>query len=167
MASCATCGSTILFGATKVGALQFCNAGCQSKGHLHILAAQVSDYEAYGFARRIHAGPCPKCAGPGPVDNHMSYRVWSAFIVTQWQSRSHITCRACGIKAQLGDIGYSALLGWWGFPWGILMTPVQIIRTFIGIAKPPKQSEPSAKLVQASKFEIAAMTAQSSTSAPA
>lgn len=164
MASCATCGSTILFGATKVGALSFCHAGCQAKGHLLVRAAQVPEAEAYAWARRIHAGRCPACAGPGPIDNHRSYRVWSAFIVTQWHSRSHIVCRSCGVKAQLGDIAYSAVLGWWGFPWGLVMTPVQIVRTLAGLAAPPKGSEPSAALIQASKLELGA---QAAASAPA
>lgn len=164
MASCATCGSTILFGATRVGALSFCNVGCQAKGHLLVRAAQVPEAEAYAWARRIHAGPCPVCAGPGPIDNHRSHRVWSAFIVTQWHSRSHIVCRSCGVKAQLRDMAYSAVLGWWGFPWGLVMTPVQILRTLGGLASPPKGSEPSAALIQASKLELAA---QASAATPA
>lgn len=167
MASCATCGTTILFGGTREGSFRFCNAACQAKGDLLIRAAQVPEAEAYGWARQIHAGPCPQCSGPGPVDNHMSHRVWSALIMTQWQSRPHISCRSCGVKAQLADVAYSLVLGWWGFPWGLIMTPVQIGRTCFSMAFPPKPSEPSSRLIQASRFELASRMAPPSATTPA
>ena len=167
MASCATCGTTILFGGTKDGYLRFCNSTCQSKGFLLSRAAQVPESEAYGAARQIHAGPCPKCSGSGPVDIHMSYRVWSALIMTQWQSRSQISCWSCGVKSQLGNIVFSAVVGWWGFPWGLIMTPIQIIRTLVALTSPPKPTEPSHKLIQASKLQIASTMAAPSALTPA
>ena len=86
MASCAYCGSTILFGGQTVGNMRFCNARCRSKGRVAQLAAQVSDGEARSLAIRIHGGLCPRCSSSGPVDVHTSYRVWSAVVLTQWQS---------------------------------------------------------------------------------
>ncbi len=167
MASCATCGTTILFGGTKDGSLRFCNTNCQSKGAMLSRAAQVSDSEAFGHARRLHTGPCPKCSGSGPVDIHMSYRVWSALVMTQWQSRSQISCRSCGVKSQLGNIAFSAVLGWWGFPWGLIMTPIQIIRTLFVLVSPPNPIEPSPKLIHASKLQIATTMAVPSAMTPA
>lgn len=156
MASCATCGTTILFGGTKDGGLRFCNAFCQTRGLLLSRAAQVPDSEAFSLARTIHAGPCPKCSGQGPVDIHLSYRIWSALVMTQWQSRSQISCRSCGMKSQLGNLALSAVVGWWGFPWGLIMTPVQVIRNLLVLVSPPNPAEPSSKLIQDSRLQIAA-----------
>ena len=34
-------------------------------------------------------------------------------------------------------------LGWWGFPWGLLMTPIQIVRNFAGLFSSPDPDTPS------------------------
>ena len=159
MASCASCGTTILFGGTKVGTLQFCNAKCLEKGNSLAEAAQriaqVPDSEAINYARRIHAGLCPKCSGNGPIDIHTSYLVWSALIMTKWQTKSQISCRPCGVKSQASNLLLSTLVGWWGFPWGLIMTPVQIIRNILVLVSPPNPSEPSQMLIQESRIQIA------------
>jgi len=62
------------------------------------------------------------------------------------RSRPLICCRSCGVKSKLGSTAYSALLGWWGFRWGILITPLQIVRNFGGMFTAPDPSQPSAKL---------------------
>src|SRR5712692_9519771 len=131
MASCAYCGTTILFGGARQGELRFCNSKCQSKGGVLSVAARVPEGAAQNLALQIHAGLCPRCKGAGPVDVHTSYRVWSALIVTQWQSFPQVTCRRCAVKSQVGNLAFSALLGWWGFPWGLLVTPVQVVRNVV------------------------------------
>lgn len=167
MASCATCHSFILFGGTRDGGLRFCGAACQAKGQLLARAAQVSEGEARQLARALHAGRCPKCSGPGPVDVHRSYRVWSALILTQWQTRSQVSCRRCGVKAQAGNLALSAVAGWWGFPWGLLMTPVQILRNAWQLASPPSPVEPSPYLVQDARLQLAAQSLRAQTAAAA
>ena len=37
-------------------------------------------------------------------------------------------------------------LGWRGFPWGLILTPVQITRNIIGMCAGPDPSRPSAEL---------------------
>ena len=81
---------------------------------------------------KLWQGQCPKCHGPGPVDLYKSFRVHSLVFMTQWKTLPQIACRSCGRKAQLTDALYSLALGWWGFPWGLLMTPVQIGRNIAG-----------------------------------
>ncbi|MDM8544830.1 hypothetical protein QUF90_27500 [Desulfococcaceae bacterium HSG9] len=41
---------------------------------------------------------------------------------------------------------FSFLLGWWGFPWGLIMTPIQVVRNIVEIFKAPDGSQPSEKL---------------------
>jgi hypothetical protein len=38
------------------------------------------------------------------------------------------------------------VLGWWGFPWGLILTPVQITRNIAGMCKGPDSSKPSDNL---------------------
>jgi hypothetical protein len=155
MAACANCGTTILFGGVKAGELRFCNANCQSKGHLLSAATRVPDDVAIEFARKIHSGDCPRCQGPGPVDVHNAYWVWSALAFTRWGSQQQVSCRRCAAKTQAGKLAFSSVLGWWGFPWGLFWTPVQVARNAMALASPPNPAEPSARLVQIARVHLA------------
>lgn len=146
MTKCDYCGTTILFGGQAEGPLRFCNATCSSKGVLVRASMALPDSTVQQQTWSIHQGTCPVCTGPGPVDVHTSYRVWSALIVTQWSNHPRVSCRSCGVKAKLGDTLLSALVGWWGFPWGLIMTPVQIGRNVVGMASSPDHSKPSPQL---------------------
>jgi hypothetical protein len=96
--------------------------------------------------RAIHRGRCPRCSGHGPVDVHTSHWVWSAVFFTRWGSCSHICCRKCGRIEQVKAGLSSFVLGWWGFPWGLLMTPIQIIQNLVGLLSGPSDSTPSENL---------------------
>lgn len=90
------------------------------------------------------------------MDVQTSYRVWSAVLVTSWRSRPQICCRACGVKSKLGDALFSAVLGWWGIPWGFLVTPVQVTRNLAGLASAPHPSEASDQLHKLVALNLAA-----------
>ena len=118
MAKCAYCGTTILFGGKRDGDLRFCNQKCFQKSDVVRFAQRLPDDVVQKEAATVHQGTCPRCQGPGPVDVHVSYRVWSAIHVTQWSSRPQISCRSCGVKSKVRDMLYCLALGWWGVPWG-------------------------------------------------
>jgi hypothetical protein len=155
MATCDSCGTTILFGGVKQGDLRFCNATCQSNGHLLAAAELVPDDVALEFARQMHQSNCPKCQGPGPVDVHNAYWVWSALAFTRWGSQQQISCRGCAVKTQAGKLALSSVLGWWGFPWGLIFTPVQVGRNVMAIVSPPNRNVPSAKLIKIARVHLA------------
>ena len=46
-------------------------------------------------------------------------------------------------EAQLGGVVYSLLLGWWGVPWGLVMTPVQVWRNLAGLRLEAERAHPS------------------------
>ena len=167
MANCSYCGSTILFGGRQDGELRFCNARCQEKGVLVRFAREIPGPLVDDAARSTHAGSCPKCHGPGPVDVHVSFRVWSALILTSWSSRPQVSCSSCGWKAKLGDALFCLGLGWCGFPWGLIFTPVQIGRNLIGIANPPDRARPSDKLRNLVSVQLAASALQRQQQVPA
>jgi len=159
MAKCDYCGTTILFGGRRQGDLRFCNDRCQKAGVLIAISRQLPESLVQQTIWETHRGVCPKCGGPGPIDVHTSYRVWSALLITSWKSRLHVSCRSCGVKAQLIDAGFSLALGWWGFPWGLVVTPIQIGRNLVGAASGPDPSQPSAKLEKAVRIRLASQAA--------
>src|SRR4051794_18538215 len=122
MAKCAYCGTTIAFGGVREGELRFCRKACRDKAHLSAPSTQLPEEFVWEKAAEVHAGACPKCGGAGPVDLRTSYSVWSALVLTRWSQKSELCCRSCGRKAQLQAAAMSAALGWWGFPWGFIIT---------------------------------------------
>ena len=154
MATCAYCGETIVFGGLKAGPFRYCNAKCQDKARVAAAASPVSEEAITVLAQQIHSGPCPRCQGPGPVDVHMAYWAWSALAFTRWGNRKQVSCRRCAVKRQAGRLIQSALFGWWGFPYGLLITPVQVWRTASHMMFPPSPTGPSAKLHEVARSHL-------------
>jgi hypothetical protein len=155
MAACNACGTTILFGGATVGEARYCNARCAQRGQLLLISRRIAPDVVTGAVSKVFHGACPKCKGPGPVDVHTSYRVYSVLIMTRWQSLPLIACRSCGVKAQLGDALFSLVLGWWGFPWGLIMTPVQVTRNIAGAIRNRTEAGPSPELETAVRVWLA------------
>lgn len=147
MAQCSNCGSTILFGGKKAGEYRFCSKKCLSVGQYMLIADQIPEEVVSEAVRNTHNGSCPKCRRDnGLVDVHTSYKVWSALYMTSWVNTPQVSCKSCGIKSQLSGVLYSLILGWWGIPFGIIMTPVQIGKNIMAIFKSADADEPSEKL---------------------
>ena len=156
MAKCAYCGTTLLFGGKSHGNLRFCNDKCLSNGQVLLVAQEVPDEMVKAQAREIHSGLCPVCRGrSGPVDVQTSHKVISFVLMTSWSSTPRISCRSCGRRAQLGATLYSLFLGWWGFPFGLLMTPVQITKNIAGMLRSSDSMSPSPQLEQMVRLNIA------------
>lgn len=155
MAKCSYCSGTIVFGGEREGELRFCNKNCLENGRVIIAAEQVPLDLVEDWAAKIHQGNCPKCNGSGPVDVQTSYTVWSFFILSSWNSKAEVCCNTCGYKKKTWGLISSMVLGWWGFPWGIIMTPIQVIRNIIGFFKGANQEGASDQLKQIAKLQIA------------
>lgn len=140
MSNCHNCGKSILFGGHKLDGRVYCGAACARTHHLWMAADRVPTHVLQQFIEQWRQGPCPKCKQQnGPIDVHHAHRVHSFVLMTQWHTRQHISCRSCGRKEQLGSTLYSVMLGWWGLPWGLLVTPMQIARNIAGLAAPKKE----------------------------
>ncbi len=147
MHSCAHCGTTVLFGGTAVNGVRYCNQRC-ALNDSQLRAAQAVPEEVVRRAlHEVVEGDCPVCHGPGPVDAFTSHYVLSMIVATRWSNRPRLSCRACATKAQLGGVAYSFFLGWWGVPWGLVLTPVQIGRNLVGLARQANPHQPSPLLV--------------------
>ena len=150
----------ILFGGKREGNLRFCNDQCYQSALLVRLAEKINPAVIQQQLGEVHQGKCPRCQGRGPVDVHKAHRVWSALVLTSWSSRPELSCRGCAVRRQLGAIVFSGALGWWGFPWGIIFTPVQVIRNIVEMAGGPNSSQPSPLLERAVRMHAAATLAE-------
>jgi hypothetical protein len=159
MTKCDYCGSTIVFGGAREAGRCFCNDRCRKQGVLLSIAEQFPPEMVQQRVKEVHQGSCPNCRGHGPIDVHTSHRVWSAVYLTSWSSRPQVCCRSCGTKRELGDAAFSLVLGWWGVPWGLIMTPVQVVRNLSGVFGGPDPARPSAQLEKFVRMTLAAQAA--------
>jgi hypothetical protein len=146
MTKCGYCGSTIIMGGVRAGDQRFCNNKCRQNAYVLSITKNVPPDVLDRKVEEVWRGNCPKCRGLGPIDVHKVYEVWSAFVLTRWTTKAQISCHSCAIKRQLGGAAFSLVFGWWGFPWGLVLTPVQITRNIIGMSRGPDHSKPSDNL---------------------
>ena len=156
MAKCSFCNSTIILGGVRQGDLRFCNNKCQQEGALLFVSQHIPGDAVTKRVSDLHQGKCPKCQQAGPVDIHTSHSIWSALVVTTWKSSPQISCTPCGKKEKIKATIGSFFLGWWGFPWGILGTPVQITKNLWGLTQTPSAFVPSSQLEKVVRLTMAA-----------
>jgi hypothetical protein len=145
----------ILFGGERVGDLRFCNATCLGKSVMVDYGREIPPEIVAQRALQIRESSCPRCNGSGPIDLQVGHTIISVLVMTQWNSKAILGCRSCGLTHQIKSIFICLLCGWWGFPWGLIGTPIQMIRNlaaaFSGIP-----SEPSAELRQLALADLGA-----------
>lgn len=159
MATCASCDKTIFFGGKKEAGLRFCNSACLKQGSMLMAANEIPLEVVQRYAREIHSGACPKCKQQrGPVDVHTAHSIWSFIVMSSWVSKPQISCRACRLKSQILGTFSSLLLGWWGIPWGIVMTPIQVGKNLFAMLWPHESTAPSAWLEQMARLSLVSQT---------
>jgi hypothetical protein len=166
MAKCALCGCTILFGGVKEGPYRFCNRTCHERGAAVVLAPQIPEEIVSDVVQQVHAGACPLCGGAGPVDAHQSFLVYSLIVVSSWKTALALSCRRCARKRQALHMLNCVVCGWWSFPWGIVMTPVQLGRNLACFFGGPDPQVPSSKLEEIVRLDLARQFAHSPPTAP-
>lgn len=162
MAKCDYCGSMILFGGVKEKNRRFCNDTCYQHGFLLLVADELPDDAVAQHLAAVHQGDCPKCGGPGPIDVHTSHFVWSALVITSQQSNPEVCCHSCGIQSKLQATLFCGLLGWWGIPWGLIFTPIYLLRNISGLFSWPDPMMPSQELENIVRLNLAAHCVEAS-----
>jgi len=155
MKRCTHCGTTILFGGVNEDGRRYCNEGCHEAGKLALQSQRLPPEMVAEAVTKVVEGNCPVCGGSGPIDVFTSYRVLSAVVVTSWRNTPRISCRGCATKAQLLSTLYCFFLGWWGIPWGLVMTPIQIVRNLAGLSQGNDPSKPSELLESIVRTQLA------------
>ncbi|MBI1348481.1 hypothetical protein GC163_19580 [bacterium] len=146
MAKCAACGTMILFGGETQNGRRYCNSKCLQNDHLQNVVDQLPPELLEAAVAEFHQSECPQCGGEGPIDIHTSHRAWSAVVMTTWSSHPVLCCRSCAFNNKLKSIAFTGVLGWWGFPWGFIATPIQVSRNIFGFFSGPDPDNPSVEL---------------------
>jgi hypothetical protein len=156
MATCASCGNSILWGGVRLNGSRYCGQKCCSQDELGRLAASIPEQAVKIEAKKIRNGNCPVCSRRGEeIELRKSYKAISYVIVTRWGVYPIVSCSSCHRKKVLGDFILTLCFGWWGFPWGMIITPVQLIRNICAVATDTKTSEPSQELCSAVRTMMA------------
>nr|WP_299384201.1 hypothetical protein [Allomuricauda sp.] len=85
-----------------------------------------AEFNAYCEVLRSH--PCPNChSKTQKINATMVGRVISILVLTNYSKSLKVACSNCLDDMHRSANIKSALLGWWGIPWG----PIDTIRSFI------------------------------------
>lgn len=88
-----------------------------------------SEEEIKSYAELVRDLPCPICNTTDDKLNGTMVHTLKSFIVFSYsQAEPLIGCSSCLDKANNRAILSTALLGWWGIPWGVIKTPIYIFR---------------------------------------
>ncbi len=155
MARCHHCGSTFFFGAVREGEHRYCSDDCRGQNVFKVRCDQIPESTVLLHVRAAQQGNCPECRGRGPLDIHVTYWVWSALIVTRCGKTPQFSCRPCATKRQLVSLGSCLLFGWWGIPWGLLLTPLQLYRNLRAMLQRRDVSEASPDLERLVRTRLA------------
>ena len=94
--------------------------------------AQNREYtseELESYAGRLRELACPLCGSKEQkLNGTIAHTIMSFLVITSYKTESVIACPPCLDKKNDSALMSSALLGWWGIPWGLLKTPTYIYR---------------------------------------
>ncbi|WP_052273025.1 hypothetical protein [Flavihumibacter solisilvae] len=96
------------------------------------VVAQNTTYELdelTQYAETLRNLPCPNCGLKNDkLNGTVIHTVKSFVIFTTSERRPKVACPTCLDKMNENAISSTALLGWWGIPWGLIKTPIYIYR---------------------------------------
>jgi hypothetical protein len=156
MKKCSHCSKRIAFGGESLGTEAYCNKRCLKAGLLAAADFYLTEDIIQSQIDTVHKGPCPKCQGEGPNDLQSHYLIWSIILLTSHKEVSEVCCKSCGIKKKVGGLAFSTLCGWWGFPFGLILTPVQMIRNIGSLFQMPKLNKVSKQLTENIRMHLGA-----------
>lgn len=114
----------------------------------------VNDTQLHDYLSLIRDQACPICGDKSQQLNAaLSTTVISAIIFTHYKKAFSIGCPACLRKANQTATLKTALLGWWGIPWGLIRTPQALVKN-IKTGKRLITNEPSNILVDFVKNNV-------------
>ena len=83
----------------------------------------VSEAEIAEYCGLLQAQPCPICrSSTQRLNATLTSKVISFLVMTTWKKQFAIACPTCLDKLNRDASISTALLGWWGFPWGVIRT---------------------------------------------
>ncbi len=96
--------------------------------------AQNKEYsidEVESYSKILRDLPCQICGNTHEkLNGTISHTVKSFIVFTTYRSEPTIACPDCLDKKNNDAMLSTALLGWWGIPWGFFKTPIYIYRNY-------------------------------------
>lgn len=152
---CDFCGKGLFPGAFSAEGQRFCNIECFHTSRLRQTSVDISDGQAIEHARRLKAGPCPRCSKQYQnPDMHKSHFITSMVFVVTTSTESDFTCKACANRNNLWAILSCLTLGWWSIK-GLFATPFRVISNAWEILSRREALEPSTELVDWARLVLA------------
>lgn len=104
---------------------------------------ELTEYEVYELVDKIKRLDCPICAKSNQeLLGGKIRKVRSFLIMTHYETRPIIACKTCVKKERKNQLIKNSILGWWGFPSGLLYrTPQAIMGHFSDNGKEKEISE--------------------------
>lgn len=153
--ACATCRKSILFGGKRAGSRRYCSKRCFDADHLGRLADAVPETRVDEVAAQLRRSRCRSCRKEGELEIFKSYTVFSVILFTRWREKPEISCRSCARGRQFKDMMFSLALGWWGFPFGLVITPVVLLMNGAAMIHNPLGKPPSKALRAYARLVVA------------
>ncbi|WP_052941288.1 hypothetical protein [Chromobacterium subtsugae] len=161
---CDFCGSWAGRSAVVDGGQRFCRQACLREARLLEISEDIPTDMIFQHACRIKQGSCSLCKkASSTTEVRPYYRVWSIGILTRWTKRTHICCHSCGRKTNFACLIFSFAFGWWGMPWGLIITPAQIISNLAEMFRSRADATPSDALLRAARLDLASKLHQHGT----
>ena len=89
---------------------------------------ELTESESNELKSKISKLACPECGqSNSPLIGTLIREVKSFIVFTHYKKTPLILCQACADKKRKNAMITTALLGWWGIPWGLFRTPYAII----------------------------------------
>jgi len=144
--ACATCKKSILFGGERAGSRRYCSKKCFKADALGRLGDSIPESRVDEVAKQLRVSLCRSCHRQNDVEIFKSYLVYSVVILTSWREKPALSCRSCARKRQTKDLIASFLLGWWGIPFGLIVTPIIVVMNGLAMTRNPLNAPPSRAL---------------------
>lgn len=111
----------------------------ETRAAYDISGVEIPQYETHGEEPLEPQEPlvCSMCQKVTAQPRYVIfYNVKSFFVVTIRTPVQGVFCRSCADEKALRSTVITWLLGWWGFPWGIVYSTHAIINNLLGGSKP-------------------------------
>jgi len=98
---------------------------------IHNQRTELSQVEIKVLVSEIKKTPCPICNQSfAPLQAAEIQKVRSILLITNHSAEAMIACENCIKKEKNKQLLLNFLLGWWGFPWGLIRTPMALVKHF-------------------------------------
>lgn len=145
MARCRGCFAKLDADTSGSGLSQWCSDECRAADESAFEALTESEKIIIEKTNEVFNRDCPECGGKGPVDFHEYYKIWSLLVVTRYSDHEIFCCSRCAAKTKIGAILFCGVFGWWGIPYGIIGTPVQLVKNLLSLLS-SNPNEPSPEI---------------------